>query len=105
MMRGFEVDDATLALGAIREVGIGDIYLGPSHTLNHFREMWLPRLLSWDSRIEWQAAGATALSQRVNARTIELIDTHEARPVPDDVQTAMHEVIDARRRTVAASSH
>jgi len=102
MMRGFDVDDESLALEAIREVGIGDIYLGHDHTLAHFREMWLPKLISWEGRTDWQAKGSTTLGQRVNARTIELIDSHEAKPIDDDVQTAMREVVDARKRTVAA---
>jgi trimethylamine--corrinoid protein Co-methyltransferase len=102
MMRGFDIDDESLALETIREVGIGDIYLGHDHTLAHFRDMWLPTLMSWDGRTDWQAKGATTLGQRVNARTIELLDTHEATPIADDVQAAMREVIDARKRTVAA---
>ena len=102
MMRGFDVDDESLALEAIREVGIGDIYLGHDHTLAHFREMWLPKLISWEGRTDWQAKGSTTLGQRVNARTIELIDSHGAKPIDDDVQTAMREVVDARKRTVAA---
>jgi trimethylamine--corrinoid protein Co-methyltransferase len=102
MMRGFDIDDESLALETIREVGIGDIYLGHDHTLAHFRDMWLPTLMSWDGRTDWRAKGATTLGQRVNARTIELVETHEATPIADDVQAAMREVIDARKRTVAA---
>ena len=102
MMRGFDVDDDALALDVVRDVGIGDIYLGHDHTLAHFREMWLPSLLSWDGRTEWEAKGATTLGQRVRGRTIELLDTHETEPIPQDVRTAMREVIEARRRSAAA---
>jgi trimethylamine---corrinoid protein Co-methyltransferase len=102
MMRGFDVDNDALALDVVRDVGIGDIYLGHDHTLAHFREMWLPRLISWDGRTDWEAKGATTLGQRVRARTLELVDTHEVEPIPDDVRAAMREVVEARRRSVAA---
>lgn len=102
MMRGFDVDDDALAIDVIREVGIGDIYLGHDHTLAHFRAMWLPTLMSWDGRTDWVAKGATTLGQRVRARAIELIESHRATPIDEDVQIAMREVIEARKRIVAA---
>ncbi len=98
---GIRVDDETLALEVIREVGIGEIYLGHDHTLAHFRELWLPRLMSWQGRTEWEAAGATTLGDRVRARTVELLDSHRPTPLPDATVAAMHEVIDARRRSLA----
>ena len=102
MMRGFDIDDETLALDVIRDVGISEIYLGHDHTLAHFRDMWLPKLMSWDGRTDWVAKGSTTLGERVRDRTIELIDTHEPAPLPEDVTSAMREVIEARKRTVAA---
>jgi trimethylamine---corrinoid protein Co-methyltransferase len=101
---GIEVTDEALAIDVIREVGIGDIYLGHDHTLAHFREMWLPRLISWEGRTDWQARGATTLGERVRERTNELLATHQAPPLPDDVVASMLEVIEARRLSLAATA-
>jgi trimethylamine--corrinoid protein Co-methyltransferase len=101
---GVRIDDETLALDVVRDVGIGEIYLGHDHTLAHFRELWLPSLLSWQGRTEWEAAGATTLGERVRARTVELLDTHVTPPLPEAALSGMREVIDARRRSLAAVS-
>jgi trimethylamine--corrinoid protein Co-methyltransferase len=99
---GIRIDDETLALDVVREVGIGEIYLGHDHTLAHFRELWLPRLMSWQSRTEWQGAGATTLGQRTRDRAVELLATHRPAPLSDATVAAMREVIEARRRSLAA---
>jgi trimethylamine--corrinoid protein Co-methyltransferase len=101
---GIRIDDETVALDVVREVGIGDIYLGHDHTLAHFRELWLPRLMSWQGRTEWEAAGATTLGERVRARTADLVQTHTPAPLPDATLAAMHDVIEARRRSLAHAS-
>lgn len=100
-IRGIRIDDETLALSVVREVGLGEIFLGHDHTLAHFRELWGPRLLSWQGRTEWTGQGATTLGERVRARTVELLDTHRPAPLPESVQTQMREVIEARRRSLA----
>ncbi|NIM45683.1 MAG: trimethylamine methyltransferase, partial [Nitrososphaeria archaeon] len=43
LVRGFEVNDDSLALDVIRRVGPGGHYLAERHTLNHFlEEHWVP---------------------------------------------------------------
>jgi trimethylamine--corrinoid protein Co-methyltransferase len=49
--RGIQVDDEHIALGLIKEQGIGGNFLGTNHTLAHFREHWMPQLMdrtAWD---------------------------------------------------------
>jgi len=97
---GIRIDDETIALGVVRDVGIGDIYLGHDHTLAHFRELWLPHLISWQGRTEWEGAGATTLGERVRERTIEILETHRPAPLPESTVAAMHDVIEARHRSL-----
>jgi trimethylamine--corrinoid protein Co-methyltransferase len=101
---GIEVSDETLAVEAIREVGIGEIHLGTDHTLAHFRELWLPRLISWEGRTEWEGRGATTLGERVRERTNELLATYRAPALGESVMEGMREVIEARRRSIVADA-
>lgn len=106
MIRGsiadVEIDDETLALETIREVGIGGTFLGERHTLTHFRELWTPRLLSWDMRKDWETAGSTTMRDRSRERVLSILAEHRPPELPDDLVAAMHEVIDARRRSLEA---
>lgn len=44
--RGINMDDMDEALGIIRKVGPGSHFLEEEHTLNNFRNIWYPNLLS-----------------------------------------------------------
>ena len=54
---GIQVDEETIALEAIKQVGIGGNFLSQRHTRRHMRDVWRPRLLDrsmWDA---WVAGG------------------------------------------------
>jgi len=95
-----EVSEETIALDVIAKVGPGEIYLGEDHTLAHFRELWLPRVLAWEGRDAWEAAGSKTLLERAREKVFEVWETHEVEPLPDDVLAGMRAVIEARRAIV-----
>ncbi len=97
-----DVGDDAIALDVIRTVGPGNVFLGEAHTLAHFRELWSPRLLSWDARLRWEAEGSATLRQRAREQVLRLWETHEVPPLPDDVLEGMRAVIE-RRRAMAPS--
>lgn len=101
-MRGVPVDDDSLGLDAIREAGIGGNFLGSRHTLAHFREIWTPTLASWESRLDWEAAGSKTFGERARERTLELLRTHEPEPLPAETLEAMRAVIERRRASLPA---
>lgn len=94
-----EVDDETIAFDVIAKVGPGEIYLGEEHTLAHFRELWLPRALSWEGRDAWEAAGSKTLRERARETVFDVWGSHAVEPLPDDVLEGMRKIIEARRAT------
>jgi trimethylamine--corrinoid protein Co-methyltransferase len=92
-----EVSDETIALDVIREVGPGEVFLGEDHTLAHFRELWTPRLLSWEGRKEWTEAGAKTLRARARERVFDVWQTHQVPALPGDVVRGMQEIVERRR--------
>jgi trimethylamine--corrinoid protein Co-methyltransferase len=71
MSRGIVVNDETLALDAIRDVGPGGNFLAHKHTKRHMRELWLPTLMDrrpysiWeekrDGAFEWAREKAQSI--------------------------------------------
>ncbi|HET7237376.1 MAG TPA: trimethylamine methyltransferase family protein [Actinomycetota bacterium] len=92
-----EVSDETIAFDVIAKVGPGDIYLGEEHTLAHFRELWLPRVLAWEGRDAWAEAGSKTLRARARDRVFEVWEAHTVDPLPDEILEGMKAVIEARR--------
>jgi trimethylamine--corrinoid protein Co-methyltransferase len=65
MAAGFAINDDTLALDCIGEVGPGNNFMMHDHTLDHFRtEMWRPALFSRENFSAWKEAGSKTLPER-----------------------------------------
>jgi len=58
IIRGFDVNDETLALDLINKVGPGGNYLAEKHTLEHVHECWRPMISDISSYGAWVAAGS-----------------------------------------------
>jgi trimethylamine--corrinoid protein Co-methyltransferase len=58
-VRGFEIDEATLAFETIREVGHGGVFTGTEHTAAHWkRELWMPKIFAREMFSAWRERGA-----------------------------------------------
>lgn len=94
---GYEVNDETLSVGPIRDVGPGEHFLAHPQTLGAFRDVWQPSLLSWEARTDWNDRGSTNMGERARLKAVELIQTHQPEPLSDAVLKGMHEIIERRR--------
>lgn len=54
MVKGIEVNEETLALDAIREVGPGGTFFTHRHTMDHMGQMWLPSLMDRRPYSVWE---------------------------------------------------
>jgi len=85
LLRDVEVSQETLALDVIRAVGPVGEFLTHPHTLRHFRQAWYPDLLYRGGAEAWNTSQRLTFEQRVNARTRELIESHQPPPLAEDV--------------------
>lgn len=80
LLAGFEVNDETLALDAIREAGYGGNFLKMKHTARWFRrEMFFPSLFRRQTSDEWVRAGSKSAEQVAHEKVLEILES--ARPV------------------------
>jgi trimethylamine--corrinoid protein Co-methyltransferase len=92
------VDEGTLGLEAMAEVGPGGHHFGTAHTMARYETAFYRPLLSdWRNFETWQEDGARTATQRANLIWKQLLA--EARPPPMD--PAVGEALDAylARRT------
>ena len=90
--QGFEVNDGALAVDIINKVGPGGNFLGEKHTLEHFRERWIPRF-SVDSFETWQKKGSKSIAKVAKEKTEEILATHKPEPIPEDVERKISEIL------------
>jgi trimethylamine--corrinoid protein Co-methyltransferase len=93
-MRGVVVDDETLALDWIDQVGFDNDFLSLDHTLNHFKEDWYPNLLDRQDHTGWSADGELSFRDRARERVKTLVNEHQPEPLPADISQAIQKIID-----------
>ncbi|MBG7610369.1 MAG: trimethylamine methyltransferase family protein [Anaerolineae bacterium] len=97
-MEGIVVDEETLALDWIDEVGLDNDFLGIDHTLQHFREDWYPSLLDRQNHEGWTVDGKQSLRQRARNQVKSILADHQCEALPMDVKQGIQDIID--RETV-----
>jgi trimethylamine--corrinoid protein Co-methyltransferase len=94
ILSGVKVTPETLAVDVIDKVGPGGHYLTQEHTRTHFKaETWFPTLIDRQMRRTWEASGARTMADRVRARVLGILESHEPEPLPDGVEDRLREMI------------
>lgn len=80
-----EINEETLALDLIHEVGPDGDFLEAEHTFNHVREDWYPVIFDRLDYPRWAERGGKKVRERANEKVKEIIEDHRANPLPNDV--------------------
>jgi trimethylamine--corrinoid protein Co-methyltransferase len=89
-----EVNEETMAVDVIDEVGPDGQYLDNEHTLRHFRKLWYPSLFERDIYENWQAKGGKTLAERAAERVEKILLEHKPEPLPVEVVRAVHAIVE-----------
>ena len=92
-LQGVPVNDQTLAVGVIKELGIGKDYLSHDSTFENMRSQSQADLIDRRMREDWEAAGSTDIYKRAHDRMIEILETYEPPPLPEDVRATMRSIV------------
>jgi len=94
LVQGIPVNDETLAVDVIKEIGIGKDFLSHASTYKHMRTQSQPKLIDRRMREDWQAAGATDIYQRALEEARYILENHKPDPLPDDVLAAIRSIVE-----------
>jgi trimethylamine--corrinoid protein Co-methyltransferase len=94
MTAGVAVNDETLALDVIDELGPAGSYLDHPHTIKHFKEPFYSKLADKGTYSQWVDKGATTMEQRAAKMVDKLLASHEAEPLPENVQAAIQKIVE-----------
>jgi trimethylamine--corrinoid protein Co-methyltransferase len=92
------VDDDTLALDAMREVGPGGHFFGAQHTQSRFRTAFhKPMISDWRNFETWEEAGSPQAPAKANSIWKELLKAYEPPPIDEGVKEELEAFV-ARRK-------
>ena len=92
MMQGIVVDEETLALEAIANVGPGGHYLAQKHTRRHMRELFMPQFMDRRPYSEWESKGDDARDWATN-KARKILAEHQPEPLDPKISEEMEKII------------
>ena len=95
-MQETQINDDTLALDLIDEVGPDGQYLDNPHTMKHFRVRWYPKLFERSNYNGWQKKGAKDLGERAVDQVDQILQNHTPEPLPKEIADKVHAVIESK---------
>jgi len=93
-LKGIPVNDETLAVDIIKEMGIGKDYLSHESTYQHMAFKSRAELMDRRMRVDWEADGSKDLYQRAHDKMIDILETYEPPPLSDSVRQDIREIVD-----------
>jgi len=97
-VNGVAVNDETLSVDVINDVGAFKDFLSHEDTYRHMRSQSQTKLVDRRVREEWAADGSTTLYDRARAEALRLLETHEPTPLPEGAAEEMAAIVaDAER--------
>jgi trimethylamine--corrinoid protein Co-methyltransferase len=91
--RPIQVNDETLALDVISQVGSGGQYLKHKQTRQRYKEHWYPDLFERGNYTDWQGKGGQTLAERATARVQQILSEYTSEALPEGVQSKLRQIV------------
>jgi trimethylamine--corrinoid protein Co-methyltransferase len=89
LMNGIEINEETLPLELMVRLGPKSSYLTEKHTMKHFRKFWAPQIFD---RSFVSGEGTKDAEELLNQKTIEILETHQPKRLPEDLVRELKKV-------------
>ncbi len=105
VLKGIPVNDDTLALDVIHEIGCFGDFLSHEHTLKRMRtEQTHPELIDRQMYESWEAAGSRSIHERAWDKANHILDTHQPKPLPENVLATIRSIVEEAEEELGVSS-
>ncbi len=94
---GVVVDEETLALDVVEELGPTGDYLSHEHTLRHFRKPFYSTLADKGTYSQWVDRGATTMEERAAVQVDKILERHRPEPLPAGVQNDLKKIVECEQ--------
>lgn len=93
VVKGFTIDQNTLAMDVIKEIGHGGSFLQSKHTLQNFRkELWMPRLMERRSWSQWEKDGKMSIEQRAREKAKEILASYQPPRLQPEIEAEIDQI-------------
>ncbi|MBW1866634.1 MAG: trimethylamine methyltransferase family protein [Deltaproteobacteria bacterium] len=93
VVKGFEVNDETLSVGLIEEIGHTGNHLSHPSTFHHCGDLMVPQLMNRENYDQWMAKGGTDVYERALDKARDVVENHQPSPIGRQAQKEIDEII------------
>jgi trimethylamine--corrinoid protein Co-methyltransferase len=94
LTREVVVDESTLALDAIEQVGIGGEFLSNTHTFKNFRaNLWMPKIIERRNWELWEQQGKQSVIDKATTIVRDMLNNPPAKLLSEEVEAAIDKIV------------
>ena len=93
-LQDLKINEETLALDLIHQVGPDGYFLDADHTLNHVKEDWMPSLFDRSDFAQWSEDGQYSFLNRAKITVRDTLKSIQPKTLPADIEQKLQSVID-----------
>ena len=97
-VHGIPVNDDTLAVDVIKEIGPGRDFLMHPHTYDGMKGQSRPEIIDRRTRAPWQEDGATTAYARAVEKARWILANHQPDPLPQEVLAKIRAIVEEAER-------
>lgn len=94
VVQGIPINDVSLAVDVIHQVGAGGHFISEEHTYKYMRtEQAYPKFIDRNNRERWKEIGGTDMAQRVEEEARYILQNHKPDPLAERVKEEFSAII------------
>jgi trimethylamine---corrinoid protein Co-methyltransferase len=93
VLEGIPVTDETMAVDSIKEIGVGNDFLGHMSTMEHFESASDPAVFDRTMLGEWKSNGSKNAVERAHEIVVDVMANHVVAPIEADKLKAMEAIV------------
>ncbi len=102
-VKGVPVNDETLAVDVIHEIGIAKDFLSHETTYNHMKSLSNPTLIDRKTREDWESEGCTDIHQRALEKAKQILETYTPDPLEESVLAEIRSIVEEAEQELGVS--
>jgi trimethylamine--corrinoid protein Co-methyltransferase len=91
--RGVPVDEETLALDMVEELGPTGDYLQHPHTMRHVRDPFYSGLMHKGLYAQWEKQGQKTMEQLAAEKVDQILEAHTVAPLAENIQENISDIV------------
>ncbi len=94
VLQGIDINDTSLAVDVIKDVGTGGNFIMQDHTIQHMKKVQSkPRLMDRSMRHSWVANGSKDLAEVAREESLNILQNHKPKPLEDSIASKLKSII------------